>query len=434
MGRYAAVATLAVTLALTGGTTSLAHAAAPACKTVVTDDAGVLSPAQLTALTKHAAGLATKTELRIRTEKSLFTGSLNGDEGSLQQDCGWATRSGVRQPRLLVIMVATEDRQMGIYPGTALVGTITRPVWLSIEQKDMRPHFAKADWVGGLEAAVDALSATVTAAAAAPSPPASAPATSSAAAPSATTAESSAAQAPIQYDSNGNIIQGDGSAEHPFITDPNGVLPGSPTSTGAGSNVWPAIGIIAGVVVIGMIALIGTVIGVARSGSSRRRGHYGPDGAWINAPFDGGSHLHNPGMFGGGGFGGGGFGGGDSGGGGGSSSDGGGGFVRLLVLFPVVRLVDQHLDVLGQRAVDDVGERGVLEHLAQAGPYRDPDRLQVCRLAVVLQHLRAHPAHVRHRALDRPDHVGDGDVGGMQREPVAALGTPLAVHQTSPAQ
>ena len=90
MGRYAALATVAVTLALAGGTATVAHAAAPACKTVVTDDAGVLSPAELTALTKHAAGLAAKTELRIRTERSSFTGTLNGDEGSLQQDCGWA--------------------------------------------------------------------------------------------------------------------------------------------------------------------------------------------------------------------------------------------------------------------------------------------------------------------------------------------------------
>jgi len=50
---------------------------------------------QASEVAKLAAGLAARTHLRIRTERSLFTGTLNGDEGSLQQDCGWASPAGV---------------------------------------------------------------------------------------------------------------------------------------------------------------------------------------------------------------------------------------------------------------------------------------------------------------------------------------------------
>ncbi len=151
-----------------------AHAATADCGAEISDPAGVLSAAQVSELTQHAAVLASATDLRIRTEKSLAHGSLNADEEALQKSCGWADAANVRQPRLLVIMVATKSRQMGIYPGTALVGTITDPVWLGIEQQDMRPHFADEDWLGGLQAGTDALQATL----AGTPPPAAEPRTS----------------------------------------------------------------------------------------------------------------------------------------------------------------------------------------------------------------------------------------------------------------
>ena len=70
--------------------------------------------------------------LRIRTVTTTNGETLNAYEQAEQQSCGWADAANVRQPQLLVVMVATQDRQMGIYPGPALVGTLTDPVWLAI--------------------------------------------------------------------------------------------------------------------------------------------------------------------------------------------------------------------------------------------------------------------------------------------------------------
>jgi uncharacterized membrane protein YgcG len=110
--------------------------------------------AALSADASHLAGVST---LRIRTVASVPDGDLNEYERQLQIRCGWADSANVRQPDLLVVMVSTMDRQMGIYPGPALIGTITDPVWLSIEQENMGPLFADGDWSGGLQAGVDAL-------------------------------------------------------------------------------------------------------------------------------------------------------------------------------------------------------------------------------------------------------------------------------------
>ncbi|BEP13742.1 hypothetical protein acdb102_20530 [Acidothermaceae bacterium B102] len=314
MRRYGTLLAVGLTIALSSGltfTASAAHAAEDDCTAVVQDQADVLSPDQLTELKHHAAGLGATTMLRIRTVTTTNGETLNAYEKAEQQSCGWADAANVRQHQLLVVMVATQDRQMGIYPGPALVDTLTDPVWLAIEQQDMRPLFATQNWLGGLDAGIDALSTTL----------------SGGTAPAAATAVASQAVSVIQTDANGNIIQGDGSSEHPFIADPNGILPGDTPSSGGTAG----IGIGIGFAVVAVLVLV--VIGVVRGGlvSSRPRrptGYRGPDGVWIGG-IDPLHQQHHPGMFGGdfgagGGFGGGG--GGDmGGGGGGSSSDGGGG-------------------------------------------------------------------------------------------------------------
>jgi len=262
MRRYGAQLTVCVTLALSCSAPTVVYAASTDCATQVVDGAGALTSAQLDQLNEHAAALASTTELRIRTETSLQAGSLNADEEALQKGCGWADAANVRQPRLLVIMVATKARQMGIYPGTALVGTITDPVWLSIEQQDMRPHFADKDWLGGLDAGIDVLSATLS-----------------------------------------------GTAPVP------GVAPDPPAVSSGGSDIASGIfagGVIAFVVGVGVVAL-------------RRRSHarmYAPNGDYIGPHHPPGTGYDRYGIPLGGGIGGGGTGGGGgsgSGGGGGSS-------------------------------------------------------------------------------------------------------------------
>ncbi|MDX6200889.1 MAG: hypothetical protein QOJ83_389 [Frankiales bacterium] len=275
-------------------------AAAPAgCDREISDDAQVMSGDDLAALETDAADLAGTTTLRIRTVTSVPGGDLNAYEKQLQINCGWANAANVRQPKLLVLMVATEDRQMGIYPGPDLVGTITKPVWLTIEQENMGPYFKDGEWSPGLQAGVDSLDRVL----AGDSPGID---------PSEDPSALASAAGPIQYDANGNLIQGDGSAEHPFINDPNGVLPGSPRN-----DIFPTFGLIFAILAgLGVIAMI---VGVSGRSRRPRTGRYDPTtGLWDS----GFGERHGGGHHGGfGGF----DGGGGGGGGGGSSSDGGGG-------------------------------------------------------------------------------------------------------------
>ncbi|MDX6254259.1 MAG: uncharacterized protein QOJ11_593 [Frankiales bacterium] len=271
-----------------------ASAVAPdrGCAQEIADGAQVLSGDELAALRADATHLAGLTSLRIRTVASVPGGDLNAYEKQLQLRCGWADATNVRQPRLLVFMVATTDRQMGIYPGPDLVGTITDSVWLSIEQESMRPLFADGDWSGGLQAGVDALDQALSGGGSAgePAPVASTPSF-------------------LRYDANGQLIQGDGSAEHPFIDDPNGVLAGSPRN-----DIFPTFGLIFAIFAgLGVIAMI---VGISGRSRPPRTGRYDPTtGLWDS----GFGERHGGGHHGGfGGFDGG-------GGGGGSSSDGGGG-------------------------------------------------------------------------------------------------------------
>ena len=279
----------------------------------------MLSASELASLKVKAAQLAKTTTLRIRTEASVPGGDLNAYEKKLQIHCGWADATNVRQPKLLVVMVSTGDRQMGIYPGPALTDKITKPVWLGIEQEQMRPFLSDQDWADGLGAAVDSLAKVVAG---------ESLDEITKAGPSASAAAASAAAASddgeIRYDENGNMIQGDGTAAHPFIEDPNGVLPGSP---GPSSDMVGG-----GLVMVAIVAMagIGIVVALVLRLSS---GGGGPRSYRRSGPFLG----QQPGMFPdehqrgfGGGFGdmggsSGGMGGGDMGGGGGSSSDGGGG-------------------------------------------------------------------------------------------------------------
>jgi uncharacterized protein len=167
---------LAAALVLSGSSPASA-AVATTCSDEIVDDAGVLSTADIAMLTQGSAALAATTTLRLRTVTSVPKKDLNAYEKTLQISCGWADAANVRQAKLLVVMVDTQDRQMGIYPGPSLATSITKPIWLSVEQHNMRPHLASADWEGGLQGGVSALNALLNGAPLAASSPAVATAT-----------------------------------------------------------------------------------------------------------------------------------------------------------------------------------------------------------------------------------------------------------------
>ena len=88
----------------------------------------------------------------------------------------------------------------------------------------------------------------------------------------------------------------------------------------------------------------------------------------------------------------------------------------------------------GQLPRNHVGQGDLLQHRAQAGADGDPDLLEVLGGAVVTGGLGTVATHLGQRAVQRADHVGDGDGVGVAGEPVTALGAPLAGHHPGPAE
>src|SRR5579862_1424695 len=83
---------------------------------------------------------------------------------------------------------------------------------------------------------------------------------------------------------------------------------------------------------------------------------------------------------------------------------------------------------------NEIRERRLLEDAAHLRPELEPDVAQLRRRARVFELVRPHAAHGRDRPLELADHVGDRDLLGRPREPVAALRAALARHEPTAPQ
>ncbi len=72
-----------------------------------------------------------------------------------------------------------------------------------------------------------------------------------------------------------------------------------------------------------------------------------------------------------------------------------------------------------QVAVEELLEARAVEHLAEARAHRDPHGRQVLGDALVRGVLRPQPAHLGERAVDRTEHVAEGDLRSRTGEDVA---------------
>src|SRR5690606_19218271 len=102
--------------------------------------------------------------------------------------------------------------------------------------------------------------------------------------------------------------------------------------------------------------------------------------------------------------------------------------------FPGRRVLGELADRFGQLARRYVREPDLLEDRAFAGAQRDPHLLQGTRGALVPDVLGALAPDAEQGPVDGADDVGEGDLLGLPRQPVAALGAPLAPDESGPAQ
>lgn len=101
---------------------------------------------------------------------------------------------------------------------------------------------------------------------------------------------------------------------------------------------------------------------------------------------------------------------------------------------PRRRILGQAMHLVGQLALDAVGEGDRLENLALRRTHGHPDLLEPRSGALVVEILRTGPRHLRQGAVHCADHVGEGDVRSLPRQRPAALGATASLDQIGAAQ
>src|SRR5450631_4484206 len=98
---------------------------------------------------------------------------------------------------------------------------------------------------------------------------------------------------------------------------------------------------------------------------------------------------------------------------------------------PGLRRCGELPDFRREFAGDKIRNGHAFEHLSQPEPERDPDSRQRPSSAPVFEFLRAQAAYAGQWALERTDHVGDGDLVGGSGESKSALLSAHAAHDAA---
>ena len=101
---------------------------------------------------------------------------------------------------------------------------------------------------------------------------------------------------------------------------------------------------------------------------------------------------------------------------------------------PGVRVLHQRQDVWREVPRGHISKGHVVEHPSKRSAHCDPHFLQVLGRAGVDGVLGPLPSYLGQGADERSDDVSDGDVRGISRQAVSAIGPPLADHEPSSAQ
>lgn len=140
--------------------TSTAEVAVPALSARVTDLAGVLQPEQHASLESRLATLEQEKGSQIAILTIPTTKPETIEQYSIRVAEHWKIgRKGVDDG--LLILLASEDRAIRIEVGYGLEGVIPDAVAKRVISEIMTPYFREGDFYGGLDAAVNQLSALI---------------------------------------------------------------------------------------------------------------------------------------------------------------------------------------------------------------------------------------------------------------------------------
>ena len=118
---------------------------------MVVDDAGVFGD-QASGVNAAANQLVSSgADVRVRTIQTFGNaGNLDRYETQLEQQCpSWTDSSGTRKNNLIVIIVAIQERQTGLYYGSQWDNALGGQ-WTQIQSNTMNLRFAQGDFAGGV--------------------------------------------------------------------------------------------------------------------------------------------------------------------------------------------------------------------------------------------------------------------------------------------
>jgi uncharacterized membrane protein YgcG len=141
---------------------SLTAAAQGPCEQTVIDDAGVFN--QRLGEVEAAANqlVASGADVRVRTIQTYGSaGNLDRYEAALEQQCpSWTDSSGNRKNNLLVLMIAVQERQTGIYYGSQWESALGSR-WPQIQSGTMNSRFTQGDFAGGFIAGLNEINSLI---------------------------------------------------------------------------------------------------------------------------------------------------------------------------------------------------------------------------------------------------------------------------------
>lgn len=124
------------------------------CNDLVVDEAGVLGGDPK--LTASAHDLVNQgADVKVRTVRDMGTPTLDVYEKQMEQSCpSWQSPDGGRKNNLLVFLVATQNRKVGMYYGSQWRPALDNQ-WPRIQSEFMAPRFRDKDFAGGLTAGIE---------------------------------------------------------------------------------------------------------------------------------------------------------------------------------------------------------------------------------------------------------------------------------------
>lgn len=140
------------------GTTVRVTRAQNTCDQPVIDAAGVFGD-EIDGVEAAANELSQRgAQVRVRTVSSYApAGNLDDYMRELEQRCAtWRATDGERQPDLVVVLLALQERSTGIYYGTQWKAALDDN-WSQIQADEINPRFREGDFAGGFIAGLQAM-------------------------------------------------------------------------------------------------------------------------------------------------------------------------------------------------------------------------------------------------------------------------------------